>query len=538
MKKILAVLILVAVLCGCLAGFAACKKSARADDVIYIRNLYFGTWSDFDDECTKWIEQKFGVHFTDPANDVKPASYDFSNWTSQVNSDLMGDLPDVFEADIDSYNFSSTYARWAGKKIKALPDEVFNANGRWKNLAKMLNNYSDLEYLKIDGKLYGIPLARNVAESDVPFAPFTYVYRRDVAKQLGVYKDNDVYSWQEFLDLLDAFDSYESFSKYGAIGDSEWAYPSIMNFYKTASHCFAIENGQIVNNYTTQQYITGVNEIRNNLSKYYLNKQIDYSQQQNMVKEEYVSKQHIGVFYENLTMSNYLKILEKFNYDDNKAAFMKVMGPDGKYALEEQEQWFSMSLINAEISDKKLETILDIMDWLLSEEGTQMALYGIEGQDYEIVNGEVSLIDSVGSLWRKGRDGEYTASAQNNGARYLRYMVTLGNDLVDKDPIIHGSVQKKKTYDIIQKWNSDMMAAYKANPSKLRILGEDPQVKWMKTPVKERNVSTLLSEANSTVLNYTLMASNKTFGYDNYYAKKMNTTEWQSVLKEINENRK
>ena len=538
MKKILTILVLVAILCGCFAGFAACSKSSRADDVIYIRNLYFGTWSDFDDECTKWIEQKFNVHFTDPANDVKPASYDFSNWTSQVNSDLMGDLPDVFEADIDSYNFSSTYARWAGKKIKALPDEVFNVNGRWKYLAKMLNNYSDLEYLKIDGKLYGIPLARNVAESDVPFAPFTYVYRRDVAKQLGVYKENDVYTWQEFLNLLDAFDSHESFSKYGAIGDSEWAYPSIMNFYKTASHCFAIENGQIVNNYTTQQYLTGVNEIRNNLSKYYLNKQIDYSQQQNMVKEEYVSKQHIGVFYENLTMSNYLKILEKFNYDEDKAAFMKVMGPDGCYALEEQEQWFSMSLINAEISDKKLETILDIMDWLLSEEGTQMALYGIEGQDYEIVNGEVSLIDSVGSLWRKGRDREYTASAANNGARYLRYMVTLGNDLVDKDPIIHGSVQKKKTYDIIQKWNSDMMTAYKANPSKLRILGEDPQVKWMKTPVKERNVSTLLSEANSTVLNYTLMSSNKAFGYDNYYAKKMNTTEWQNVINEINENRK
>ena len=534
MKKILAVLVLICVLCGCLVGFAACKKNKRADDVIYIRNLYFGTWSDFDDECTKWIENKFNVKFTDPANDVKPASYDFSSWTSQVNSDLMGDLPDVFEANIDSYNFNTTYVRWAKSgQIKALPDAVFDTNGRWSNLAKMLNSYADLEYLKYKGKLYGIPLARNVKQSDVPFAPFTYVYRRDVAQELHVYQENDVYTWEQFLDLLEAFSQYDSFKKNGAIGDSEWAYPSIMNFYKTASHCFAIDaNGQVVNNYTTPEYLQGLAKTKE-LSAYYLSKQIDYSEKQNMVKEEYVSKNHIGVFYENLTMSNYLKILEKFRGDENKAAFMKVMGPDGKYALEEQEQWFSMSLINGNISDKKLESILDIMDWLLSDEGTMMALYGIEGQDYEIVNGEVSLIDAVGSLWRKGRDGEYTASAANNGARYLRYIVTLGNDLVDKDPIIHGSEQKAKAYNIIQAWTNEMTTAY--NAGNLRVLGEDRRVKWMQTNNKQKYVSQLLSKANMTVLNYTLSKDSSTFGYDNYYLANMNSKEWQAVLKEINE---
>ena len=176
MKKILAVLVLIAVLCGLLAGFASCSRSARPDDLIYIRNLYFGTWADFDDECTKFIESKFGVRFTDPENEVKPASYDFSNWTTQVNGDLSGDLPDVFEANIDSYNFNTTYVRWAKSgKIKALPAEVFNENGRWSNLAKMLNGYDDLNYLKYNGELYGIPLARNVAESDVPFVNIIFL---------------------------------------------------------------------------------------------------------------------------------------------------------------------------------------------------------------------------------------------------------------------------------------------------------------------------------------------------------------------------
>ena len=529
MKKILAVLVLIAVLCGLLAGFASCSRSARPDDLIYIRNLYFGTWADFDDECTKFIESKFGVRFTDPENEVKPASYDFSNWTTQVNGDLSGDLPDVFEANIDSYNFNTTYVRWAKSgKIKALPAEVFNENGRWSNLAKMLNGYDDLNYLKYNGELYGIPLARNVAESDVPFAPFTYVYRRDIAKELNVYQENDVYTWSQFLDLLYAFDTSGKFEG-GAIGDSEWGYPSLMNFYKTASHCFAMDaSGQVVNNYATQEYQTGIKLIKEQYADYYLDKQSSYALQQNMVKEEYVSKRRIGVFYENLTLSNYLNILEKFNGDDNRAAFMKVMGPDGKYALEEQEQWFSMSLINGDVSDKKLESILDIMDWLLSEEGTMMALYGIEGKDYEIVNDEVSLIDEGGSLWKIGRDGEYTKSAANNGARYLRYMVTLGNDLNEKDPLIHGSRQKKKAYDLVQNWSAEMMDAY--DNGNLRILGEDRRVKWMQTPIKQRQESTLLSESNSQVVAYTL--SNK-FDFT-YYMNAMTSSTWREVLAEIN----
>ena len=527
MKKFLAMLVLVCVLCGCLTGFVACKKKKRGDDVIYIRNLYFGKWTDFDDKYTQFIENKFGVKFSDSSLDVKPASYDFSSWTQQVNSDLMGELPDVFEANIDSYNFNSTYVRWAKTgTIKALPDEVFDENGRWSNLAKMLNSYADIEYLKYKGKLYGIPVSRNIAQSDVPFAPFTYIYRKDIARQLGVCNENDIYTWDEFVNLLQTFK--QNNFKSGAIGDSEWGFPSIMNFYKTASHCFAIDaNGQVVNNYSTNEYQAGLEAVKS-LSSLYLNKQVDYALQQNMVKAEYMNKQNIGVFYENLSMSNYQAIRENISGND-KTAIMKVKGPDGKYALEEQEQWFSMSLISKEVSQKKLESILDIMDWLISEEGTNMALYGIEGTDYEIVNGEVELINEVTSLWyKKSRDGEYSQAAANNGARYLRYIVTLGNDLVDKDPLIQGSPKQKAAYDILKAWSSEMMEAY--NNGNLRILGEDMRIKWMQTDSKQRYASELLSDANMAVLNYTLSGIiNK-----NQYLSKMNSTEWRDVLREIN----
>ena len=535
MKRILAVLVLICVLCGCLAGVAACSSKKIPDDVIYVKSMYFGEWEDFNDDYTKYIEKTFGVKFTDSKSGVSPAAYDFDNWTKELNSDLAGyskgKLPDVFEANIDSFNFNDNYIDLAKKgRIKALPDSVFDENGEYKYLAKMLNSYTDLPYLKYKGKLYGIPIARNIEQSDVPFAPFTYIYRKDVALRLGVANDNDEYTWGEFVNLLKAF-KQNDFKTYGALGDSEWAYPTIVNFYKPASHCFAIEGNQVVNNYTTQGYLDGLNKTKE-LQSYYLTLQGTYAGGQNRVKDSYLKSQ-IGVFYENITMANYKKIQAEMGGNGDKYAIMKVRSEDGKYVLEEQEQWFSMSLISGKVSDKKLKSILKIMNWLLSPEGTRMALYGIEGQDYTMDEaGNVTLLNKYGSLWYMSK-GAYTDYAYNNGARFLRYMVTLGNDLIDKDPLIQNDTKTKKTYDTLQNWTNEMMQAYENK--ELRILGEDMQVKWMQTETKQEYLSGMQNKAKSYVLDYAFYNNIKT---ESAYKDKFNEKTWKTVLKEINDNYK
>jgi hypothetical protein len=67
---------------------------------------------------------------------------------------------------------------------------------------------------------------------------------------------------------------------------------------------------------------------------------------------------------------------------DDAAAIMKVKGPDGKFALEGTDNWFSMSLFNYDISDTKMKKILDLLDYLLGDEGTKLAVYGKAGYDY------------------------------------------------------------------------------------------------------------------------------------------------------------
>ena len=67
-------------------------------------------------------------------------------------------------------------------------------------------------------------------------------------------------------------------------------------------------------------------------------------------------------------------------FDVNEAtAIMKIKAPTdsmhaNKYVLEGTDNWFSMTFFDYKMSDNKMNKILDLLDWLLSEEGTLTSL--------------------------------------------------------------------------------------------------------------------------------------------------------------------
>ncbi|HAE88989.1 MAG TPA: hypothetical protein DCG79_03890 [Clostridiales bacterium] len=535
MKKVIVVLIVIALLCGCVAGFTGCKNKQK-EGVISIRNLYFENWSaEQGDAITKYMEEKFGVTF-------ETSSYSFNNWTAQVTGDVNGNqVPDVFQADVKPENLNNTYIYWAeGGVVKALPDELLanETSSRWPYLQSMIKNTKDIEALLYKGKLYGIPVSRNVNKAEeAEFAPFTYIYRRDIAKNLEGFQEDDVYTWEQFETLLASFKARGM-----SLGDAEWpgAYPSIVNYYKTATHCFTFKNGQVVNNYFTDEYMAGLNKAKSYVDKkwYYQGQLQSAGKSETDPVEKRYYDGTLGIFYDNFSLANYLKVrkqmlktngINESNIDD-ATALMKVMGPtgsnsEGKYALEEQEDWFSMSFLNADISNSKMEKILDIMNWLISPEGTEMALYGIEGVDYEKNGDNVTLLES--NLWAKNNKGEYIDSP--NGARYLRYMVTLGHDITGKDPVLLASKTQKQAYTILKSWEDFMKEANAAG--KLTILKEDPRIKWMTTSKKLEYQGKILDDANTKTIKYAFSS----ISYAEY-ERSMTDSRWREVLAEINAN--
>ena len=194
-------------------ALTGCKNKSGEDQydesgrlVLNLKNVYFDQWQG-EDMYTDIINEKFDVK-------IQASNYAYEDWDTMVNTAINGNnLTDSIQFNLKAYNYGSTYESWVDfGMLKALPDDM----SQWPELKKMLDNISNIDALKIDGKLYGIPIANDIKNPQKDFSNFTYVYRRDWAKQIDamnagkagytpVYKEGDVYTWEEFNRLCDAF---------------------------------------------------------------------------------------------------------------------------------------------------------------------------------------------------------------------------------------------------------------------------------------------------------------------------------------------
>ena len=527
---VLTALMSVTALTGCNNKSGEDQYDEEGRLVLNLKNVYFDQWQG-EDMYTDIINEKFGVK-------IQASNYAYEDWDTMVNTAINGNnLTDSIQFNLKAYNYGSTYESWVDfGMLKALPDDM----SKWPNLQSMLNNISNIDALKIDGKLYGIPIANDIKNPQKDFSNFTYVYRRDWAKQIDemnagkagyipVYKENDVYTWDEFLRLCDAFNTnlkaLSGMSQASVLVDEQWGFPSVTNFYKDAPHCYAKDDsGKAIANFAGQKYLAGLEVAKDLVS----NKKI-YSQDQFNFADNKANQLYLGgqaaILYDNYSLANYIKLRKLFkasqksvNLDDG-TAFLKIKGPDGKFALEGTENWFSMTMFNADISDKKLEKILDILDYLLTEEGTRLAIYGKEGYDYSIVDGQV-VLSEMG--WEKDQmTGQY--ANKTNGAKYLRYMVTLGNDTKSFDPFT-----EQDAFNLLNTWQEEMKAA--KNAGSLRVVKEPADIAWMSTPSKNDKTEGLLNDANTAVLKYCFDKISL-----DAYKSSFEDNNWKKVLQEINE---
>ena len=515
--------------CGIVSGEDVYDDKDRL--IINVKNVYFENWEG-EDVYTDVINEKFGVN-------IRASAYDYNSWDEMVNTAINGNnLTDVIQFNLKSYNFGSTYEKWVDNQmIKPLPSNL----SKWPNLEAMINKVSNVDYLKIKGKLYGIPILNDINNPDKDFSNFTYVYRRDWAKKIDemnvdtpnyqpVYREGDVYTWEEFKRLVNAFKvnikTLSEMEMANVLVDESWGFPSVTNFYKDVPHCFAKdEDGKVINAFTSDKYIAGLEEAKRFVSdKIYAQDQYNFAL--NKANELYLGGQ-AAILYDNYSLANYIKLRKLFKKSqktvdvDDGTALLKVKGPDGKFALEGTENWFSMTMFNYDISDTKQEKILDILNYLLSEEGTRLAIYGIEGYDYSIIDGQVVLSEQG---WERGSDGQY--GPKTNGAKYLRYMATLGNDTKSFDPYTD-----MDAYNLLNSWQEEMKAAKAAG--NLRVVKEPSDVDWMSTPTKNDKTESILADANTIVLKYCF---GKIASIDAYKAEFDKDVSWKRILEEINDN--
>ena len=523
----LAALLSLGVLAGCGKGSKKDEYDEKGRLILHIKNAYFENWEG-EDTYTEILNEKFQVN-------IQAVGYDYTDWDGAVNREINADnLADNVHFNLKAYNYGSTYEKWVSElgMIKPLPKKM----SKWPNLNSMIESATNVDALKIDDRLYAIPILNDISNPGKDFSNFTYMYRRDVVKAIDaanasvpnykpIYKEGDVYTWEEFNRMMDVLYTNLPNTKSSVLVDESWAFPSITNFYKDAPHCYTKDNsGKAINTFTSDKYIQGLNVAKELVTKKY------YSQDQFNFKEGDAKKKYMSdnafILYDNFSLANYIERRKEFkkthkdvNLDDG-TALLKVKGPDNLFTLEGIENWFGVTMFNVDISDKKMEKILDILEYLLSEEGTRLAVFGKEGYDYNIVDGQVEL-STTG--WEKGSDGNYGPKV--NGAKYIRYLATLGNDTKPIDPYTEAD---QEAYDALTAWIEEMKTA-KAN-NQLRIFKTPGDIEWMSTPTKNDKTEANLNDANVAAAQYCY----DTIKTIEDYKEKFNTNSWKKILEEIN----
>ena len=92
-----------------------------------------------------------------------------------------------------------------------------------------------------------------------------------------------------------------------------------------------------------------------------------------------------------LYTSRYWKDVHGTEYLDDVKALNLMPDKNGKKSYPMWGYAWSESFINASVSDEKLDKILQLYDYLLSDEGALLSTYGPEGELYDMKDGKVTL---------------------------------------------------------------------------------------------------------------------------------------------------
>lgn len=520
-KKIVIVITicsLISATVGMVIAFGGKDDEYTSDNKMILRvaNL---AMTNLNDAQTAYLENKFQVKF-------RPITISWNDWDSYVHKSINGnDMPDIMQWNLRSY-YKSNLDKWVtGDMFRALPDDM----SKYENLDRLLSGYTALDNIKIDGKLYCFPIARSTESTELDLLTAGYIYRRDWAMELGVYQENDEYTVAQFETLLAAFKTKGKNSKINVLADVEWAFPSITFAYKesTAPYIYDAEKDKYVWNFTTPAFDAGIKKAKawTNSGYYYPDQ---YMSNDTDVLNQYKAGS-MGVLYDNITIKNYSdlrKSMENPSFTgetlNNATAILKLKRADGvegagKFFCEQNDNWWSASLISNRVSDAKMTKLLEIMDYLASEEGTQFCAYGIKGQDWtEDGEGNINL------KWAKDEKGKYIE--KDMGTKGIRYMVCIGEDLYVRDPLI-----SEESKEIAQAY-IDFLYNKRAE-GELYVIELDQEMAWLSTTNK--NKYGYFIEPLSTAVNNYMFGEAGVSHWNKF--NNDNKSSYEAVLAEINQ---
>ncbi len=318
-------------------------------------------------------------------------------WVSSNN------VPDLMWMDLDESMFAE-YANWALHGMFSAYPALDDLERRWPNIADYFNekDFVGDELMTIDGKQYAYPCRRENPEFNY-MSSMGWMYRRDWAKQLGLYRENDVYTWEEWVELNRAFVEKDPGGN-GAgrtigMGTELYYFPSAMGVYQTSAEygygAYSPKDGRYVWTAAREETLQGLLIAK----RLYDDGIIWQDNPLGQAPDNAYAAGLMGSEFNQFTLARIYAIRKslKENFpdlDENEAgALAKVIGPDGTIWCKQSQCYYGAVLMAADIGREKMERWLDMLDWMLTEEGVAFRAYGIEGKDWQYgADGEIQCL--------------------------------------------------------------------------------------------------------------------------------------------------
>lgn len=420
------------------------------------------------DAIQEYVEELFNIT-------IKPVSVTWTNYKEYYQMlNATDNLPDVFATLTISSNDAKDSAIFEdyifSGSIRALPDDLSD----YPHLDSL---FHDLEYTRYkDGKYYAIPRP-TFQETILSSTDAAMVVRRDWMDNLGI---GDPQNLDEFIDMITAFakndpdgngvDDTIGYNVNNLVAIGKWVMLGIAPECNTYGW-IKQEDGTFVPSWTTDQFKDVVAAYRRMYDSGGLDPDF-YTKTPNAVMEDFAAGRLGALEYKSAASSLNLlyELWSKYNdkpFDECVDVLHIFPAPDGNCYSNSSSIFWSESFISSSVSDEKLERILCLYEYLLSEDNMQMSRYGIEGVDYTVdADGNYKcLLDTSKESLVKQLEKKYPSTVlfanlaglnegwsnfEDNEMNYLKYgkhCVTLANKEVSWNA--ENTVQLERDYSFL-----------------------------------------------------------------------------------------
>ncbi|QGH35980.1 extracellular solute-binding protein [Gracilibacillus salitolerans] len=257
----------------------------------------------------------------------------------------------------------------------------------FENLSKLRE--STLENSKVDDKLYSLYMGRPLSRSGL-------IYRKDWADNLGL---DTPTTTDEFYDMLRAFteDDPDGNGEDDTIGLTDrgnlGAFVTVSSWLGGPNR-WGQQDGELLPEFMFPEYKETMEFFRELHSNGYMNKDAPVTSktdQQDMMKNgtagAYIgSMQDVHGIYQDAQVINPDVEFDVHNY---------IEGSNGEFGVRAIPGYGSLILFpkSAIESEDELKSVLQFFDYLMSEEGANLLIWGQEGEHYEVVDDRAKIMD-------------------------------------------------------------------------------------------------------------------------------------------------